>query len=437
MFTTSVQNHRQPLSGNKKLKNTSLLITLALALGVSSCTPKVGVLRSPDYKGNVGSTTTKPDNNTPSGKDKDAAISKAERESKKFLGRNISLVLPFKLDQISENTLSDQDVKRSALALDYYQGFQLGLEELAKNGANFNLDILDSRDNAAYSSSLAGSATVRESSLIIGPVYPQEIKAFGGSLQDKEVLQINPLAASMPTEFNLPNLVSLTPPIKAHTNAIAAKVAREYSAGDVVIIYNTTDSDGKQFLNGMASAIKQVKNGVNIISVSSISQLNENLSSTGANLIVTGTTDKMQIKTLLNNLTKKYTESAYTISLFGHPLWDRYDFSMYSSFSDLNPTITTESNLKPWSNAVKTFKQSYYEAYGVNPSDQSYKGYDSALYFGGLINTYGVDGLREKITSEPYNGLFSSYKFKHNVNWGYANESVSYRVYRSGAFQLQ
>lgn len=341
MFTTSVQNHRQQLSGNKKLRNTSLIIAAALALGVSSCTPKAGVLRSPDYKGNVGG-TSKPEeaHHTKNESENNSSI-KGTTGSKKFLGRNISLVLPFQLDQISESTLADKDIKRSALALDYYQGFQMGLEELAKKGANFNLNVLDSRDNAAFSSSLASSATIQESSLIIGPVYPQEIKAFGASLGDKAVLQVNPLAASMPTEFNLPNLISLTPPIKAHSNAIASRAAKAYTSGDVIIIYNSSDADGRQFLSGMSTAIKDIKPAARIVSVSSVAQLNENLSLTGSNLVITGTTDKNHIKTLVNNLIQKYTENTYTISLFGHPLWDRYDFSMYPSFADLNPVITS------------------------------------------------------------------------------------------------
>lgn len=437
MSTTSVQNRQQLLSGNKKLRNSSILIALALALGVSSCTPKVGVLRSPDYKGNVGSNSSKSGETSKSPDGRETNESKAENAAKRFVGRNISLVLPFQLDQISENSLAEKDIKRSALALDYYQGFQLGLEELARKGADFNLNVLDSRDNASYSGSLALSSEVEEASLIIGPVYPQEIKAFGSNLQDKQTLQINPLAASMPTEFNLPNLVSLTPPIKAHSNAIASRVAREYSAGDVIIIFNAPDSDSKQFLNGMSTAIKQTKGNAHIISVSSIGQLNENLSSTGTNLIVTGTTDKNQLKSLLNNLINKYSENTYNFSLFGHPLWERYDFGMYTGFSNLNPTITTESNLKAWSSAVKTFKEAYYDTYGVQPSDQSYKGYDSAIYFGGLINKYGVDKLPEKLTSETYNGLFSSYKFRYNEAWGYANESVAFRTYRGGSFQLQ
>ena len=104
------------------MRNSSLLIALALALGVSSCTPKVGVLRAPDYKGNVGNNSSKPGdtNKTPDGSSETGESAK-ENATKRFMGRNISLVLPFQLDQISENALAEKDIKRAALALDYYQ----------------------------------------------------------------------------------------------------------------------------------------------------------------------------------------------------------------------------------------------------------------------------------------------------------------------------
>lgn len=434
MFTTSVQNHQQPLSGNSKLKKSSFFFALAVALGVSACTPKAGALRSPVYKGNVGGATKEVDKGAAT-EHNNAANTNAK--NRKNLARNISLVLPFQLDQVTPKAISDKDVKRAALALDFYQGFQLGLEELAQKGGSYNLNVLDSRDNANYSASVALSSEVGESGLVVGPVYPSEIKAFGAALEDKNTLQINPLAATMPTEFNLPNLVSLTPPIVAHSNAIAAKVARTFISGDIIIVYQTADNDSKQFLTDMLATIKQHKNTVNIITVSTLAQLNEKLSVTGSNIIVSGTTDKTQLNALLTNLTKKYNESYYTIKLFGHPLWDRFDFSNYSNFSSFTPVISSESNVKNWTSAVKTFKQKYSDTFGITASDHAFKGYDAALYFGGLMNKYGVDKIKDKLTAEPYNGIFSNYKFTFNEKWGFSNEAVSFKEFRNGAFQLQ
>lgn len=414
------------------MKYISVLYGIILFLGVAACTPKVGVLRSPDYKGNVGSGTDT--------KKSDAASDKETKDvagKKHLAGSNIALVLPFQLNQISTSSILEKDVKRSALALDFYQGFQLGLEDLARKGKNFYLDVLDSRDDDFQNATLAKSETVSEAAVVVGPVYPKEIKSFGTNLSNKDVLQINPLAASMPTEFNLPNLVSLRPPIKAHTQAIAREVANGFSGGDVIIIYNTADNDGRQFLNGMLAAIRQVKANVNVVSVSSITQLNEKLSNTGFTHVIAGTTDKLQIRTLINNLSSKAKEGVYNFQLYGHPLWDRFDWSIYPEFADLKPRISSESVLKEWTAPAKKFKEAYNMKYGVQPSDHSFRGYDCALYFGSLLAKYDKAQLKENLDKEEYEGLYSRYKFSHNNTWGYVNEAVAIRIYRNGSFQLQ
>jgi hypothetical protein len=416
-------------------KKTKFAFVLALALGVASCTPKVGVLRSPSHQGTGNVTSNTTETNEPENKTEDTSSKLGK--SKKIINQTISLVLPFQLDQIDPKLMNDKDIKRSALALDFYQGFQLGIDELSQKGNDFNINVLDSRDNASFAASLALGDDVNTSSIIVGPIYPVEIKSFGAAFQNKNVIQINPLAASMPTEFNIPNLVSITPPIKAHTVALGTKAAKDNITGDKIIIYNTADSDSKQFLNGMMTAIKQIKPNVSIVSVSTLAQLNENLISTGTNQIIAGTTDKTQLNNLISNLSRKFSESSVSIKLYGHPLWDRFDFSTFSSFAYLNPTITSESHLKTWTQNAKVFKDNYNKKFRVNPSDHSYKGYDAAIYFGSLLKKYGPEKMHDAIMKEPFTGIYSAYKFKHGDAWGYANETVSYKIFRSGSFQLQ
>ncbi|WP_437919757.1 ABC transporter substrate-binding protein [Sphingobacterium sp. LRF_L2] len=420
-------NHQQLLSGNKRL-----LIALGLALLVSACSPKVSVLKSPDHRGgNVGSNNTGVDKNSSS--KNEAEIEEAKRRS--VIANNIALVLPFQLDRLNPAALSKEDVKRSSIALDFYQGFQFGLDELAKEGKSFGLNVIDSKDNENQSISIAKSEDIEGASLIVGPVYPKEIRAFGTNLPNNDVLQINPLAASKASDFNLSNLVSLTPSIDVHTQAIARRVAKDYSIGDVVIVYNTSDNDGKQFLSNFIAQVKIAKSSILIKSVTSLEQLNESLTTGGTNILVVGSTDKYQLRTLLSNLDRKSTEGFYSFNLYGHPLWDRIDFSIYDNFSNYNPVITSESHLKTWTTTVKQFKDAYYTLYGVNPSDYSYKGYDAARYFGGLLSKYG-NSYAKHILTENFDGIFSSYSFDQDPNSGYVNKNVSYKIYKGTSFQL-
>ncbi|HLT86404.1 MAG TPA: hypothetical protein VKZ57_02370 [Sphingobacterium sp.] len=424
----SVQNPQQQLSGNKRLFVWAL--TLLLILG--ACSPKTRVLKSPDHRGgNVGGTIPKEDKPEVADKEKTAEdVRKAEAAR-----NSVALILPFQLDKVSPHMLSKEDVNRSAIALDFYQGFQLGLDELAQKGRSFSLNVIDSRDNEMHNQSIAKSEEVSNAALIVGPVFPKEITTFGSHLSNKNVLQVNPLAASRAREFSLPNLVSLTPSIDVHTKAMAQRVARDYKTGDVVIIYNTTDNDSRQFLGTFLSELKKAKPSIQVRSVSSIPQLNEEISLTGTNLIVAGTTDRFQLRSFVSNLEAKSSEEFYMFRLYGHPLWDRIDFSIYERFGDFRPVITSESHLKTGARGMNEFKDKYYALYSVNPSEYSYKGYDAARYFGNLLAKYG-DNYSEHITKEKFEGLFSTYSFDYNEAWGFVNNAVSFKSYQGSSFQL-
>lgn len=292
----SVQNHQQRLSGNK------ILTGLGIILALGACSPKTtGVLQSPGHQGGMvsGQPVKKEDNKSTSAHK--VELTKEEREAKfiaekRSKNNSITLVLPFQLDKVNPAALSKADVTRSSIALDFYQGFQMGLDEVAKQGKSFVLDVVDSRDDELHNSRIANSLDVRGASLIVGPVYPKEIRSFGEGLVDKSVLQINPLAASRATDYNLSNLVSLTPSITMHTRAMASQMARDAGSGDVLIIYSTGDADGKQFLTGFAGEIRKVKPSAQIKTVSSLAQLNEAMTTTGSNLIAVGTTEKTELR---------------------------------------------------------------------------------------------------------------------------------------------
>lgn len=410
------------------MRNNFLIWIALLSLVVASCTPKRGgVLRAPSQTtGSVEGKVEEPE-------EKEL---KEEEKPETVLKSSIALVLPFQLDRIPGSSMSEEDIKRSSLALDFYQGFQLGLDQVVSQDKLVSLHVLDSRDDIGQSANLATSQEVMESSLIVGPVYPQEIRSFGANYSNRRVLQINPLAATMPTEFNLPNLVSVTPPISVHMRAISAQVADNYRDSDAIIIYDTNNNDHRQFINGFLDDIKERLPEANIFSVTSVTQLNDHLVSTGKNHVITGTTDRNQLKGLLENLDDRYTNDNFMFQLYGHPLWSRFDFSVYANFRYFNPIITAESHLNPGARAVRNFHTQYQESFGIAPSDHAYKGYDAGVYFGKLLDKYGED-YPDHITEEVFEGLFSNYKFNHDDRWGYVNFGVNIKTYRSNSFEVR
>ncbi len=413
----SVRNRRLRLNGNK------WLVGLALVFLVAACTPKVRVLRGTGTK-------TPPKTQKPTEQDK---TEEKVGETEKVDVKNIALLLPFELDKANPHAPSTEDIRRSALALDFYQGFKLGLDALAEKGTNFKVNVLDTRDDPAENTRIAKLEEVQDAALVIGPIYPKEIQVFGFNASLEDALQISPLAASMPSEFNLPNLVTVTAPITTHVQALAARIAQQYESGDAVIFYQTQDAASKQFLAPLKTEIGRLKKDITVVEVVDEQSLESNVHLSGKNLIVLATTNKYQISPILAHLRKLQSELSYEIQLFAHPNWTKLDFDESDGLALFRTCVTSSYYVDKGRSDVRKFDEQYRHEFGVPATEFAYKGYDAAYYFGGLLAKYGAD-YKEHITQAGYKGLHNVFKFEYNSNWGYVNNAVFILQYRNGDF---
>ncbi|MDR0263725.1 MAG: ABC transporter substrate-binding protein [Sphingobacterium sp.] len=423
----SVQNRPLQLSGNK------IWVAALVALCLASCTTKKStVLRSPSSgQGEQHTAVMKPSVDKEKTNAKIGDIQDVNGHAVK--NNRIALLLPFELSGIA-GTITKEDVERSSLALDFYQGFQLGLDKIAKEGALFDLQVIDSRDNVAYNATLGTSANVKDAVLVVGPVYPREIKSFGQTFVNKNVLQVSPLAATMASEFSLPNLVSITPSIRTHGETLAKYIADQYYTGDQILIYDAGDDESKQFLVNFASEITKANAQAKVKTVMSINELNNSLVLTGTNHVVSGTANKNLVKALLDAMDERFLNPGNQFKLYGHPNMAKLSFENFENMDFYGLTITSSNLVDESDSDTKKFIGNYKLAYKVDPSEFSYKGYDAGIYFGRLIHKYGVDYV-SRMTQEKFSGLNSDYKFEFYPKWGYANRALGIMVYHNKKFE--
>ena len=415
-----VRNLRLPLNGNKCLVGLMVLVLL-----VASCTPKVRVLRGPGSKAPT-------ERETPTEKE-DKVTEPEVEEAVDF--NQIALLLPFELDKANPHAPSAADIKRSALALDFYQGFKVGLDALSAEGANFKLNVLDTRDDAGENARIAKLDEVQNAALVVGPVYPKEIQVFGFNAKLDQALQISPLAASMPTEFNLSNLVTITAPLPVHVRALATHIADQYRQGDVVVLYKTSDESSRQLLTPLKTEIRRLKNGnIQVVEVEDEAGLESRVHLDGKNLVVLATTNKYELSPILAQLRRLQEELSYDIRLFGHPNWSKLGFDAEDGLAALNTRITASYYVDNNATDVRRFDQQYRSEFGVAPTEFAYKGYDAAYYFGSLLVKHGAD-YRSHLEDTGYEGLHNAFKWEYNPSWGYVNNAISILQYGSGGFR--
>ena len=177
----SVQNHRPPLSGNKWLP------FFCIALLLAACSPKTRPVATTIKK--PTDTEKKPDNTS------EKPVKAPEQKV-----ATMAMILPLNLEHLNPaQKYSPIQLSQANIAVEYYQGFKLALDSLTAYGNNYKLQIFDSKDEAMQAHDLALNAFVRSSDLIVGPVFPDGVKAFSGALSYSKGPILSPLSPANPS----------------------------------------------------------------------------------------------------------------------------------------------------------------------------------------------------------------------------------------------
>jgi hypothetical protein len=202
----SVQNHLLQLSGNK------WLWLFLMILGLGACSPKV--------QPTAPSAKTKTENKPEVIREQPKAVVFPPAKTS-----IVSLILPFAVNNLNSG-YTTAGLKQANLSVDFYQGFKLALDSLTSFGYNYELHVFDSQGQASQSHALAYNSQVRVSDLIVGPVFPEDVKAFASVLNTQRNPIVSPLSPAAPSSIGNQNLITVTPPLQYH-----ALTAAKYITG--------------------------------------------------------------------------------------------------------------------------------------------------------------------------------------------------------------
>lgn len=358
---------------------------------------------------------------------------KVEAPVKKRMS-TMALVLPFQLDKITSKTIQQKDVTRSALALDFYQGFKMALDSLAQKGHDFKLEVLDNRDNVARNVALTKVAGVRSSDIIIGPVFPDGIKVFSDSPDLKDKVQVSPLAAAMPTTFHNPKLVTLNNSIDQHAWKLADFINKHYRPSTVnIILLNPRKADDETFAAFVRKQLTVVSAGkLSYTEVATAAAAESKLSPTKTNVVIFSSDNPSFV---LSSVGKLYLKrQTNKIEVYGHPNWAKIKNLEAEKLQALNTRITSSYFINTKSPAVKSFVAAYKLRYQLEPSEFAYKGFDTGYLFGSLLARYGKD-YSKHLKDFKYDGLHNDFRFAYDPAVGYTNKNVM--VLRYSGFELR
>lgn len=409
----SVRNHRPLLSGNKWL-----LFVLAVVIG--ACSPKVNPVSKP-----TGKTTTE------KSPDKEKAAEKPQAKVSEAKASVVSLILPLGLDNAATGKSYTPVKLRSAnMSVEYYQGFKLALDSVTANGANFKVQVFDTKDDIAQAHSLGLNPQVKASDLIVGPVFPDDVKAFSAMLSAPGKAIVSPLSPAAPSTFKNQNLITMTPPLEYHARGAAEYVAKQLKPKKVFIL-TSGFSDEKAYSSPFKRTIDsldklKIKVITTTITRGNLTPLVKQLSSTEQNIFLVPSTKQAFLMVTLRSLDT--LSQKYPVTLFGHPNWEKFAFLKSALLQRLNTHITSSDKVDYKNSETNAFLRSYRRAYHTEPTDFAIKGFDEGLYFAKLL----ADGEdMSKPDLEDFTGLHNSFHFIKVPGQGWINTHVDILRYEN------
>ena len=153
--------------------------------------------------------------------------------------------------------------------------------------------------------------------------------------------------------------------------------------GDEASFFGNYQS-ANSMINGSSTLINEyLVNGSNVNY--DIRSISDYLSKTDTNVVIIPSTNPNFVKSMLRDLS--LIRRTYPMVVFGLPAWASERFAKIEPdyFEKLHVHITTSTYINAQDPNIQTFKVDFYNEYGMPPSNEAYKGYDLALYFGRML----------------------------------------------------
>jgi len=412
----SAQNRLQPLSGNRRF------LFIILALTVAACSPKLQPVSTQPVKSQAQKST---------------ANNQATQLVVKPVAPKvptIALVLPFGLDHLAPgSSYTPVSLREADIALGYYKGFKLALDSLTASGYNFKLRVYDSKDQKVQAYSLANNAAIRSSDLIVGPVFPDDVKAFTAVYTIGRQPIVSPLSPASPANYKNQELVTIIPPLEYHARS-AAKYISTRMHTDKVFILRSGFSDENEYIIPFKKAIDSLsKKRIKVIELTvvhgQLSSLIPQLSPAGKNIFVVPATDQHFLSVTLRALDS--LSKSYPTTVFGHPNWINFSFLKADLLQRLDTHITSSDHVDYKAENTIAFVKQYRNIYHAEPNSYAIKGFDEGMYLGRLLAT---DSMKN-ITTVNFSGLHNDFEFEKKPGIGWVNTHVN--MYKYANFELK
>ena len=332
----------------------------------------------------------------------------------------IAITLPFLADRY--DAANDQIDRRSVPALNFYEGAKIAFDALAEDGVNLTVNVLDTRAQEGTVSALTQDAGVRDAHLVIGTFRNQTARVMASFGQEREIPFVSPFYPHQNLVANNEHFIQVNPSEREHSEAIM-RHAKNHFPDNRIVIFARNDAQERANVRYLMQAHFEVEgsttaDSIEVVFVDDADPTLKNvewdlyLDEISTSAIVVASSSQSFVYQILRNLDLERDNRSVVV--YGQPRWRDFNQIDYSYYETMNVHISSEMYVNPADPKVQAFEQSFFDRYGMPPTDEAYKGYDTMLYFGRMLQKFGTN-FTKRLDQNAWDGLHTRFDFQRVV----------------------
>lgn len=346
---------------------------------------------------------------------------------------NIAMMLPLQLwnvanidpDEIVAEPPKAEFPQKPLYAVEFYEGALLAIDSMKRAGMKVNVWVYDIDDlDSGKTASVLAKPELQAMDMIIGPFSPGLFDEIADFANAHHIAIISPVSPANKVLLNNPMAVKTVPSSGTQMEILAAHVAEERKEDNIIMV-----TSGLLKEQAMSNSFRDEMNRLRTVDAKDSIKVNQGFSGLEAklakdkmNVLVVPSMSQAFVTDLLRNLYG--LAEKYQITVYGIPVWLTFENLDAEYMEALHLHFAAPYYIDYHSAFVKRFIIDYRAAFGGDPTEYSFAGYDVTMFFLQQLQAQGTGFVPSLITQSSH-GLQQDFTFmKSDAESGYENRGV-------------
>jgi hypothetical protein len=334
---------------------------------------------------------------------------------------DIVLILPF----TGVNASSVSGIGYTDFMFELFQGIELGVEQMKKEGQKVSLITFDSKRDIAHLTNLLKDQSLSNADVIIGPIYPEETDVVSAFAEKEQIPFIHPLS-NLGDRFEQFKYSYLFRPSVASLSAgIISNLKSQNWGKRVAIGYSGSSRDENL---GLLLQTELEKAGFDLVKIQKLDSKNAStfLQGLGVRRGNNPTVDQVILLSddpaIAQSVFSLMESISTSVPMLVMDSWLGFNFANYEMLEFPNFYFIGNNTPKFDTEAMSEFRDQFYKKYFTYPGMNSILGLELVLWLGANSKpTFGYD-LRRSLDQNSYQPgkLTWGFNFQNSNNNSYA-----------------